>query len=313
MKFTHKQSNQRWTVASLLLMQYSMLGLVKSFQIPFTHSFVSKSMRTQSPCDSIEAATSTPRSYGSLHTLSFFRLHQTKNSEATDGEILSIPRTDTNLILAQNTTDGENLPRPNVDTSTTKVPPPQNGTDSDGNAISINSAGRTIAAQTDGTDKKALDVSAPDLSSASESVLAIDPSSVLAIDPSTIEIIPFSQLSEEGMVLGGAYSGSEFSDSDTDMLNPKALSKRKSLFSFVNMFRGSATYIANHRNTIVVFHIPGELLEWEGFSDLMDDISLCWLLGMKPVVIVGTFTSSYGRISHQSFALGILLSSFTHR
>jgi amino-acid N-acetyltransferase len=294
MKFTRKQSNQSWTIACLILMQYSMLDLVKSFQIPLTSSFVSKrtqSLITQSPSNSIEVAASTPRSHSRLHTLSFFRLHQTTNGEATDEEILSIPSIDTNAILAQNATDGEILQISNGDTkTTTKVPPPQNGTDIDADAISMSTVGRTVAAQSDGVEKAKADfiVSAPDLSRASESVLAID--------PSTIEIIPFSQLSEEGQVLGGAYSGTEFSDGETDSPNPVASAKTKSLFSFVNMFRGSATYIANHRNTIVVFHIPGELLEWEGFSDLMDDISLCWLLGMKPVVIVGCRTQVDDRL-----------------
>jgi amino-acid N-acetyltransferase len=56
---------------------------------------------------------------------------------------------------------------------------------------------------------------------------------------------------------------------------------------FVKMFRGSASYIANHRGTTVVCHIPGELLEWEGFPGLMDDIALTWLLGMKIVLVGG--------------------------
>lgn len=114
-------------------------------------------------------------------------------------------------------------------------------------------------------------------------MLADASESVLAIDPSTIEIIPFSKLSEEGMVLGGAYSGKDFDR------NPplKSVLNYTSSFNFVNMFRGSASYIASHRNTIIVFHIPGDLLIWDGFSDLMDDISLCWLLGMKAVVVIG--------------------------
>jgi hypothetical protein len=53
------------------------------------------------------------------------------------------------------------------------------------------------------------------------------------------------------------------------------------------MFRGSASYIANHRGTIAVYHIPGELLAWEGFPGLMDDIALTWLLGMKIVLVAG--------------------------
>lgn len=107
--------------------------------------------------------------------------------------------------------------------------------------------------------------------------------SMLAMDPSTIEVIPIDKLSEEGKVLGGAYSG-------TDHKAPSAFSENSdssSLFGFVNMFRGSANYIANHRNTIIVYHIPGELLEWDGFNDLMDDIAYSWLLGMKPVIVAG--------------------------
>lgn len=56
---------------------------------------------------------------------------------------------------------------------------------------------------------------------------------------------------------------------------------------FVDMIRSSASYIVNHRNSIVVCHIPGELLEWDGFPDLMDDITLMWSLGIKVVLVVG--------------------------
>lgn len=59
---------------------------------------------------------------------------------------------------------------------------------------------------------------------------------------------------------------------------------------FVSMFRGSANYIANHRNTLAVYHIPGGLLDLPDpnvFRDLMNDIALTWLLGMKIVLVVG--------------------------
>lgn len=59
---------------------------------------------------------------------------------------------------------------------------------------------------------------------------------------------------------------------------------------FVNMFRGSANYIANHRNTVAVYHIPGGLLDSDDPNlcrDLMNDIALTWLLGMKIVLVVG--------------------------
>ena len=59
--------------------------------------------------------------------------------------------------------------------------------------------------------------------------------------------------------------------------------------NFIEMFRGSANYIASHRNTLAVFHIPGDLMDEnpKGFRDLMDDISLSWLLGMKIVIVAG--------------------------
>lgn len=58
---------------------------------------------------------------------------------------------------------------------------------------------------------------------------------------------------------------------------------------FVEMFRGSANYIASHRNSLVVYHIPGDLMDENPntFRDLMNDISLSWLLGMRIVIVVG--------------------------
>ncbi|KAL7570418.1 hypothetical protein ACA910_017251 [Epithemia clementina (nom. ined.)] len=60
--------------------------------------------------------------------------------------------------------------------------------------------------------------------------------------------------------------------------------------AFVSMFRGSAKYIANHRNTLGVYHIPGGLLDLPDhtvFRDLMQDIAITWLLGMQIVLVVG--------------------------
>ncbi|EEC50022.1 predicted protein, partial [Phaeodactylum tricornutum CCAP 1055/1] len=73
---------------------------------------------------------------------------------------------------------------------------------------------------------------------------------------------------------------------------------------FVSMFRGSANYIANHRNTLAVYHIPGGLLDQPGnnvFRDLMNDIALTWLLGMKIVLVVGCRHQIAKRVAqHQS-------------
>ena len=59
---------------------------------------------------------------------------------------------------------------------------------------------------------------------------------------------------------------------------------------FVNMFRGSANYIARHRNTVAVYHIPGSILinpDNNNLRDLMNDIALTWLLGMQIVLVAG--------------------------
>ncbi len=151
---------------------------------------------------------------------------------------------------------------------------------------------------------------------------------ILIIDPSSIEVVPFNGLAQEGQVLGGAFSSPSYdkTDSRIDSLynytttndggssssssssssqrekrevnqNVKKIQKPNPMNSFVNMFRGSANYIANHRNTVVVYHIPGDLLEWDGFADLMDDIALTWLLGMKPVIVVGCRMQIDGRLN----------------
>mmetsp|Transcript_11747 Transcript_11747/g.24174 ORF Transcript_11747/g.24174 Transcript_11747/m.24174 type:complete len:478 (+) Transcript_11747:857-2290(+) len=65
------------------------------------------------------------------------------------------------------------------------------------------------------------------------------------------------------------------------------------------MFRGSANYIANHRGTTAVYHIPGDLLEWDGISDLIDDIALTWLLGMRLVIVCGCRHQIDARLDHR--------------
>jgi hypothetical protein len=102
-------------------------------------------------------------------------------------------------------------------------------------------------------------------SRAYQSVLA----SVLSIDPSEIEIVTIH--------------------TPADPIDPDVAEQLRHL-PFVSMFRGSANYIANHRNTLAVYHIPGGLLDLEDpaiFRNLMNDIALTWLLGMKVVLVVG--------------------------
>lgn len=52
-------------------------------------------------------------------------------------------------------------------------------------------------------------------------------------------------------------------------------------------FRQMAPFIAAHRDTTVVIHVPGECLESELFPSLADDIVLLHTLGMKIVLVVG--------------------------
>lgn len=139
-----------------------------------------------------------------------------------------------------------------------------------------------------------------------ESKVSSKPSSLLSIDPKSINIIPVKKgkAEEEGLsTIDDADNDDDnilkrSSDSLNERSNNTPLPSSGSLFSkwegassgsksFVKMFRGSASYIANHRSTLAVYHIPGELLAWEGFPGLMDDIALTWLLGMKIVLVAG--------------------------
>jgi hypothetical protein len=101
---------------------------------------------------------------------------------------------------------------------------------------------------------------------------------VLSIDPAEVQIVnvPPKQAPSSPAVV----EAQQLAD-DQDL----------TAFNFVNMFRGSANYIANHRNTIAVYHIPGILLDYAPdptlFRNLMNDISLTWLLGMRIVIVVG--------------------------
>lgn len=113
--------------------------------------------------------------------------------------------------------------------------------------------------------------------------------SVLAIDPSEVRIVTQEILSP----------------------SPDAAAVDIRQLPFVKMFRGSANYIANHRNTIAVYHIPGGLLDLPDqvvFRDIMNDVALTWLLGMKIVLVVGCRHQVEKRIA-QSESTGIDLRS----
>jgi len=123
----------------------------------------------------------------------------------------------------------------------------------------MSASSSTYANDTIGIDDEGEAIGAYDVATATSTAAA---DLALAIDPSEIEIVPLAE-GDDAAVPG------------------------RPAFDFVKMFRGSAKYIANHRNTMVVYHIPGELLEWDGFADLCDDIALTWLLGMKIVIVCG--------------------------
>jgi len=68
-----------------------------------------------------------------------------------------------------------------------------------------------------------------------------------------------------------------------------------SYYPFAAMMQGSAPYIADHAGKIVVFYLPGEYLDNKEASDaLLEDMALCWLLGMKLVIVTGNRYSVAG-------------------
>ena len=76
-------------------------------------------------------------------------------------------------------------------------------------------------------------------------------------------------------------------DSNNALIQQDGEEEVDAIYPYVDMIRGSAPYIANHRGELAVIHIPGELLAWDELKDFMNDIALCWLLGMKLVIVVG--------------------------
>lgn len=98
-----------------------------------------------------------------------------------------------------------------------------------------------------------------------------DGGSILAIDPADIHIVSEKQPSNPMAAI--------------TMPDHEAILQK---IPFVAMFRGSANYIANHRHTVAVYHVPGGLIQDENvFRDLMNDVALTWLLGMRLVIVVG--------------------------
>ena len=154
----------------------------------------------------------------------------------------------------------------------------------DGNIVGalVNSAVRKPIEESD--DEKDRDIIRRSVSSSSTST------TLLSIDPKSVDIIPLqkSKADVEDRATDDEERANLFKEWDDTASGGTSGGGGGGVGGpFVKMFRGSASYIANHRGTTVVCHIPGELLEWEGFPGLMDDIALTWLLGMKIVLVGG--------------------------
>lgn len=119
----------------------------------------------------------------------------------------------------------------------------------------------------------------------------LDASGLLSLDPEVVKIVqvPPSNITTTGSTNGGGSSDAT-DNNNMGISQEEKLERMLQGLPFVSMFRGSANYIANHRGTLAVYHIPGGLLDLPDptvFRDLMNDIALTWLLGMKIVLVVG--------------------------
>jgi amino-acid N-acetyltransferase len=135
-----------------------------------------------------------------------------------------------------------------------------------------NANGVGIPQQREANETQSTLIGSDDASTTKPSTAQSDPTSFLDINPHDVEIVTVEspEVTEELEIE---------EDGDGFLQIP-----------FVSMFRGSANYISNHRNTLAVYHIPGDLMavpDSSVFRDLMNDISLTWLLGMKIVLVAG--------------------------
>jgi len=66
------------------------------------------------------------------------------------------------------------------------------------------------------------------------------------------------------------------------------LYEEDTIYPFAGLLRQSARFIADHRRRTAVFYVPCEYtVRKEEFSNLMGDIALSWILGLKIVLVVG--------------------------
>lgn len=87
-------------------------------------------------------------------------------------------------------------------------------------------------------------------------------------DPSLIEFADSSDFRQEPV-----------DSDDLDLYN--------SPYPLAAMMQTSARYIASHAGQVAVFHLSGDLLERESTDNIISDMALAWLLGMKLVLVVG--------------------------
>jgi amino-acid N-acetyltransferase len=123
-----------------------------------------------------------------------------------------------------------------------------------------------------------------------DSLPSAELTSILAIDPRVVDIVAL--------------------ESFEPTPSPEQAAELFSQLPFVGMFRGSANYIANHRNTLAVYHIPGDLMDLKDpsvFRDLMNDIALTGLLGMKIVIVVGCRYQIEKRIPNREKHFGMTI------
>lgn len=76
---------------------------------------------------------------------------------------------------------------------------------------------------------------------------------------------------------------------------------------WVSLFRNTAPYVAMFQRSIMVFHIPGHLLEKAFRPDLLallEDIRLCHLLGVHPVLVASPEQRVLERIATKGAASG---------
>lgn len=60
------------------------------------------------------------------------------------------------------------------------------------------------------------------------------------------------------------------------------------VYPVASILRQSARFIADHRRRTAVFYVPGDYIQrGQEFSNLMGDIALSWILGLKIVLVVG--------------------------